>query len=682
MNTLTRRFGFLFLLHAIIGIGFLSPYEGAAQVWVPVEHYSGTQVINGRNVTVTPAGSVRQEQTFARCGATPYTAGINYGGIPGSFTFSFSPVVTRVRFIISATNLGEINSFYINGAHYPLTPANLFPWPACDTQFQLPLDILGGNLIFPGPIVPGQSYFGQFGSGEVIIDVPTGINSIRMENNGIGGGSSFGFFYWGFYAEAGNNNPCQQDTLRLYGKPDVAGVGYLWTGPNGFTSTDKDPLIPNADLIHEGIYTLRTTIANDTAYDTTLVRVREVPATPSVSGDTLVCFGSTARMRASSPTPGVGYLWTGPNNYKSTNANANVRNTRYRDTGTYTVVSVLNGCPSPPATWRVQVIPPAEGDTVDVEICSGGTYDFYGKQLKEAGVYSQTFYGVTADGCDSVTSVRIIVRPPVSDTLFAAICSGGSYDFHGRVVTQEGWYTDSLRTAEGCDSLSVLRLTINPPVEATLSVFICSGEDYVFGERKISEPGVYRDTTKTASGCDSVTVLHLSFYEKQKVSAQYEHFRVPCIGDTVTVLASGAESYAWIQGGQRREGNPQKAAITDLETSVLLMGTDRNGCTDTATLTIGAEPCCKVFVPGAFTPNGDGRNDRFRILSPSGMAEYRIRIFNRWGQEVFASEDINSSWDGMFNGAPAEVGTYFYHVSGKCLTGAEVNERGDLTLIR
>jgi gliding motility-associated-like protein len=113
-----------------------------------------------------------------------------------------------------------------------------------------------------------------------------------------------------------------------------------------------------------------------------------------------------------------------------------------------------------------------------------------------------------------------------------------------------------------------------------------------------------------------------------------------------------------------------------------LMGTDRNGCTDTATLTIGAEPCCKVFVPGAFTPNGDGRNDRFRILSPSGMAEYRIRIFNRWGQEVFASEDINSSWDGMFNGAPAEVGTYFYHVSGKCLTGAEVNERGDLTLIR
>gem|GEM_PF-1367534 len=659
-------------------------YAGAAQVWVPVTHSSGSRVINGRTVTVTSSGSVRTEATFAYCGAAPYTIGINYNGQPGSYTYSFSPATTTVRFQMSATNIGEINSFYINGAHYLLTAANLSPLNTCDPQFQLPLTVQGGDVIFQGPTVPGQSWYGQFGSGEVEINVPTGINTIEIRNNGIMGGTTFSFAYWGFYAEAANNNACRHDSLFLYGLPvPVTGVTYYWTGPNGFTSTDQNPAIPNADLVHEGIYTLRTTFANDTAYDTTLVKLREVPATPVITGDSMICMGGTARLNASSATPGVSYQWTGPGTYRANTAGTSIRNARERDTGTYTVVAVLNGCPSPPAVIPLRLLYPVKGDTLPVTVCAGGSYDFYGTQVSAAGIYEHVVPGGGSNGCDSTTYVALSVAMPTADTFSAAVCSGGSYAFNGRQLTEAGYYGDTVRTAAGCDSVIVVHLTVAPAARDTFAVTICRGESYDFNGRQLTGEGYFADTVRTAAGCDSTIVVHLTVNERPVITIAYDNTTLPCIGDTVLLQAQGADLYAWSLNGSRLgTGNPYSLTVPYQENYINVQGTDRNNCTDSAQLSIATVSCCELLVPNAFTPNGDGRNDRFRIQAQSPPVQYQIRIFNRWGKQVFAGGDINSSWDGNDNGTPADADVYYYHLTGKCLSGTEIERKGDVTLLR
>lgn len=87
--------------------------------------------------------------------------------------------------------------------------------------------------------------------------------------------------------------------------------------------------------------------------------------------------------------------------------------------------------------------------------------------------------------------------------------------------------------------------------------------------------------------------------------------------------------------------------------------------------------------PNAFTPNADGRNDVFRIIGKmsNDYKDYVLRIFNRWGQCVFTTNDPATGWDGTFNNVPQELGAYFYH-AGFTLKGRQVSEKGDLILIR
>ena len=92
--------------------------------------------------------------------------------------------------------------------------------------------------------------------------------------------------------------------------------------------------------------------------------------------------------------------------------------------------------------------------------------------------------------------------------------------------------------------------------------------------------------------------------------------------------------------------------------------------------------CCdgNIFVPNAFTPNGDGKNDRFEPVMDYGYSVIGIYIFNRWGQIVFSA--LDGSWDGSFDGAACEVGTYFYKIEFNCILGGTAERVGDVTLIR
>lgn len=91
-----------------------------------------------------------------------------------------------------------------------------------------------------------------------------------------------------------------------------------------------------------------------------------------------------------------------------------------------------------------------------------------------------------------------------------------------------------------------------------------------------------------------------------------------------------------------------------------------------------------LFIPNAFTPNSDGRNDRFRIISVCPLQRFRLMIVNRLGQVVYETSSLTDSWDGTFKGSPAAMDTYFFRLEYlKANTGNVPDQlKGDFMLVR
>jgi gliding motility-associated-like protein len=113
-----------------------------------------------------------------------------------------------------------------------------------------------------------------------------------------------------------------------------------------------------------------------------------------------------------------------------------------------------------------------------------------------------------------------------------------------------------------------------------------------------------------------------------------------------------------------------------------------NGVGCSASDTLPVKLICeevRVRIPEAFSPNGDGHNDRFDILG-IGLVDHLV-IFDRWGARVFErsnfyTADLGSQWDGSFHGQPAPVGTYVYFVEMSCPSGGAFTRKGTVVLVR
>ena len=112
--------------------------------------------------------------------------------------------------------------------------------------------------------------------------------------------------------------------------------------------------------------------------------------------------------------------------------------------------------------------------------------------------------------------------------------------------------------------------------------------------------------------------------------------------------------------------------------------TDASGCELSDTTTVDPGDCCsELFLPNSFSPNGDGRNDKFRVLSTAGIQLEQFEVFNRWGQRVWQTNTYYDSWDGSFKGEAANIGTYYYIYRYTCSTdGKEYIKKGDIILVR
>ncbi|MBS1921156.1 MAG: gliding motility-associated C-terminal domain-containing protein [Bacteroidetes bacterium] len=202
-----------------------------------------------------------------------------------------------------------------------------------------------------------------------------------------------------------------------------------------------------------------------------------------------------------------------------------------------TVTNDLGACTDSVKIYVLQV----KSVNTNTTICNGDVYILpSGKPVSSAGVYIDTLYSM--GGCDSlITTLTLSVySAPVHQNLSAAICTGQTYTLpSGRIVSSTGIYTDTLKNKTGCDSLiTTLTLSVySAPVQQNITSSLCAAQTYILPSgRIVSSTGIYTDTLKNKAGCDSlITTLTLSVYS---APVQQSLTAAICTGQTYT-LPSG-----------------------------------------------------------------------------------------------------------------------------------------------
>jgi gliding motility-associated-like protein len=183
--------------------------------------------------------------------------------------------------------------------------------------------------------------------------------------------------------------------------------------------------------------------------------------------------------------------------------------------------------------------------------------------------------------------------------------------------------------------------------------------------------------TGSCGGFDSVLI---TVDTDQKLTASRD--TGICIGGSATLLVSGGTTYEWFPSqGLSNTSIPNPIANPDVTTTYTVSSKSVNGCNVSEEVKVYVSPQGKLFIPNAFTPNGDGLNDCFGILGAQGVTFYELAIYNRFGERVFYAKNPNNCWNGIFKGNPQPSGTFVYYLKMQSACGL-VNEKGTISLLR
>lgn len=333
-------------------------------------------------------------------------------------------------------------------------------------------------------------------------------------------------------------------------------------------------------------------------------------------------------------------------------------------------------------------------------------------------------------------------NPVITNMLSVNSCT--SYTLNNKTYTESGNYQQSILNKTGCDSILInLNLTITR-IATNVTVTICQGELWKAGGKFQKLPGLYYDTLKTNTGCDSVVITNLAVNPLPKPNLGVN--RNICQGETVVLYPGVFTTYLWQNLSTQPvfntntpgiykvavtnefncsstaqvvlnkvvpkpssflpadqflcTGNVLKIKVDGFKDYLWSTGSKNNNleirqpgnyyltvtsfdfCTGTDTIKIAELDCAAVNIPNAFTPNGDGKNDYFKPALNVEFNDYQMQIFNRLGQRIFQTKTIDQSWDGAFKMQPQPAGSYVYQVTFRNNAGKLFTYKGTITLIR
>ncbi len=193
----------------------------------------------------------------------------------------------------------------------------------------------------------------------------------------------------------------------------------------------------------------------------------------------------------------------------------------------------------------------------------------------------------------------------------------------------------------------------------------------------------YYVTGIDSNGCkgrDSVAV-HILPLPDIHITADYE--TITCTRNTVELDAYGGSRYEWGPDGLFKDNtNPHQTVTPTSYTKFYVYGYDANGCWNIATKEIFQDLEAKVFVPGAFSPNYDGLNDEIHVFIVCDFHFSNFSIYNRFGEQMFYTEDIKQGWNGYYKNKLQDINTYYYMVRGTDNDGKQLVMKGDFILLQ
>ncbi len=192
----------------------------------------------------------------------------------------------------------------------------------------------------------------------------------------------------------------------------------------------------------------------------------------------------------------------------------------------------------------------------------------------------------------------------------------------------------------------------------------------------------YKTTVIDSFGCELDTLLSLESPEEiliEKLVTPNNCDKITNSGKISLNVKGGVEPYTYVWNNNTILNDRVLENVIGGVQDIKVI--DANGCIKSDTVLMKYDKCCQVFVPTAFTPNGDGLNDIVRVRHKDEFSLELFSIYNRFGERVFTTESISQGWDGSINGIIQELGTYFYFVKGKCGSD-DVIYKGSIVLMR
>ena len=463
------------------------------------------------------------------------------------------------------------------------------------------------------------------------------------------------------------------------------------------SNVDFDPCTSSNNLIHQGVSDIYLANYDFSNCNCSLKAI--ITSTPNV------CLGECLATATANPKGGIppySYSWADGQNTPTITGLCS---------GTYAVT--ITDATGAIANDTIFISPASTIiSNQDVYICLGDSFNLpNGDVVGASGLYSDTLIGGSINGCDSIVNTNLTVNPIQTNTQFFSecegfslnvgintynssgvfidtisningclivttnltihpssssihhpfICQGQSYLLpDGSSVGVSGTFTDTIPNAaiNGCDSIIITNLTVNPLQIFSQTINECEGFSITVGSNTYTSSGVFIDTLSSLNGCDSIITTNLTVNPFPVLSVSEDASINVC--DSIQLIASGASSYSWVPNDYLNCSTcPNPFASPTSSTAYVVTGTIGN-CSSKDTIEIVVNGDISVLIPNIFTPNNDNFNDVFGV-SVDCFKSFNKKIYNRWGKLVFESTLIDEVWDGKtINGIDAPEGTYYF----------------------
>ena len=282
-------------------------------------------------------------------------------------------------------------------------------------------------------------------------------------------------------------------------------------------------------------------------------------------------------------------------------------------------------------------------------------------------------------GTEYSNTVTVTVGFNTIDTIIAQVCQNTPYmefgfDISAEETVEPGTYTFEKHYPVGiCDSIIVLMLTVNATSFTELTMESCGS--FSWNGITYYEPGNYEQTFENAAGCDSLVQLQLSLIDTGVEIVPLTEDFCEEMSAELSVITELAD-YVWNTG-------EEMPTITVTVPGTYSVTASQGDCRNSASYTIN--PCeLHVSLPNAITPSrNDGHNDKFAIPTETQaiMHSFEIRIFNRWGEQIFYSTDKNFQWKGESKGKIFYNTVYTYIIRYTDANGKPYYVTGSVTVL-